>query len=187
MREMIEILSDYGYIILFLYSLGGGMIALIAAAILCATGYLDLTICIVVAVVANFIGDMILFLLSKKGKKDIMVYFKNYRRQLALSQILFKRHGAKLIIFKKYIYGLKTLIPLAIGLSKFDSIKFTVYNALGAVIWGVSIGVGSYYASDFVLKVFDKIPSKYSSIFSILFIVLFFVWITFVSRKKSKI
>ena len=70
MEEMLSKLSTYGYLILFLYTLGGGMIALIAAGMLSFVGKMDITLCIVVAMISNFIGDTILFWLSRYNKKE---------------------------------------------------------------------------------------------------------------------
>ncbi|MGZ8546666.1 MAG: DedA family protein, partial [Sulfuricurvum sp.] len=43
MDDMLNNLSTYGYAILFLYSLGGGMVALIGAGVLSFMGKMDLT------------------------------------------------------------------------------------------------------------------------------------------------
>ena len=48
MEGIIDSLSTYGYIILFLYSLGGGMVAIIAAGILSYAGKMDLNTSIVI-------------------------------------------------------------------------------------------------------------------------------------------
>ena len=54
MQETIDLIVKYGYIILFLYSLGGGFVALVGASVLSYAGKMDLTISIFVAVFANF-------------------------------------------------------------------------------------------------------------------------------------
>ena len=64
MQETIDLIAKYGYVILFLYSLGGGFIALIGASVLSFAGKMDLTLSIVVAVIANFLGDLLLFYLA---------------------------------------------------------------------------------------------------------------------------
>ncbi|NLK66609.1 MAG: DedA family protein [Campylobacteraceae bacterium] len=160
MEEMLTSLSTYGYIVLFFYSLGGGMIALIAAGVLSYAGKMDLGFVIVIAAIANFIGDTMLFYLSRYSKKEIMPYFSKQKRNLALAQILFKKHGAKIMFVKKYVYGLKTLVPLAIGLTKYPFAKFSVINFVSAVIWAVSVALASYYAGDFLMEFFKLIKAK---------------------------
>ena len=53
MDEMLSNLSTYGYIVLFLYSLGGGLVAIIGAGVLSFMGKMDLTTSIAIAFVAR--------------------------------------------------------------------------------------------------------------------------------------
>lgn len=160
MNEMLTSLSTYGYIILFLYTLGGGMVAIITAGVLSYTGNMNLTFVIIIATISNALGDTLLFYLSRYNKKEIMPYFKKQKRNLALAQILFKKHGGKIILFKKYIYGLKTLVPLAIGLTKYSFYKFSVINLISAFIWALSLGLLSYFAGDMLINLFTLIKQK---------------------------
>lgn len=155
MHDMLSSLSTYGYVVLFLYSLGGGMVAIVAAGILSYMGKMDIGVSIVVAYLANAIGDSVLFYLARFNRAAVMPYFKNQTRKLAYAQILMKKHGDKMIFFQKYIYGVKTLVPLAIGLTKYSYIKFNILNFLAAGVWAVLLGFGSYYASDAFIKVTD--------------------------------
>jgi len=146
MQDIINSLSTYGYIILFLYSLGGGMVAIIAAGILSYTGKMDLTTSIAVAFVANAMGDSMLFYMSRYNKAQIMPYLKKHKRKLALSSLLMKKYGDKIIFFQKFVYGIKTLIPMGIGMTKYSAMKFNILNVISALIWSVVLGYGSFRA-----------------------------------------
>lgn len=152
MEDILLKLSTYGYIILFLYSFGGGMVAIIAAGILSYQGSMNLELSIAIALVANFIGDTFLFYTSRYNRQIVMPYIKKHRRKLALSHVLMKKYGDKIIVIKKYIYGLKTLIPVAIGFTNYSPIKFSILNFIGAAIWAISLGCGSYFAGNFMIK-----------------------------------
>jgi len=146
LEEMFTSLSTYGYIILFLYSLGGGMVAIIAAGVLSYSGQMDLTASIVVAAVANALGDTLLFYMSRYNRPQMMPYILKHRRKIALSHILMKRYGDKIIFFQKFLYGIKTLIPLAIGLTKYSFARFNVLNGISAALWAIILGLVSYKA-----------------------------------------
>ncbi len=160
MQDMLTNLATYGYIVLFLYSLGGGFVALLAAGVLSSMGKMDITLSISIAIVANIIGDTLTFYLTRYHKKEMMGYLRRYRRKLAYSNKLFKKHGSWIIIVKKFIYGLKTLVPLAVGLSKYSFVKFSIYNAIGAVIWGVTIGGLSYIFGEVFIKSYEIVADK---------------------------
>jgi len=157
MESMFENLHTWGYLILFLYSLGGGFLALAAAGVLSSAGELNIVLCIVIACISNFIGDSGLFLVSRYNKKEIMPYLRKQRRNLALAQILFRKYGDRIISIKKFIYGLKTLVPIAIGITKYSFLKFSVINAVSSLIWALVVGLLSYYAGDFVRELYVHI------------------------------
>ncbi len=191
MQQTLEFIENYaiwGYGILFLYSFGGGMIALLAASVLAGVGKLDLSLCIIIAAVANFLGDELLFYLAKFNKNAVLPYFKKHRRKLALAQILFKSYGGKIILAKKFIYGLKTLIPLAIGLSKYNAKKFLFLNAICAIIWAVSLGLLGFFAGDFIQQISEKYGQNTSFLTIFLVAILFALWLYFEKQtKRTKI
>ncbi len=152
MQEILDNLSTYGYIILFVYSLGGGFFALAAAGVLASMGKMDLTTSIAVAFVANFLGDQALLLFTRYNKAEVTGYLKKHRRKLAYSHLLMKKYGPWVIFIQKYIYGVKTLVPIAIGLTRYDAVKFAWLNLLAAALWAVGIGVAAYLGGKSVLQ-----------------------------------
>ena len=155
MQDIINSVSTYGYIVLFLYSLGGGMVALIAAGILSFAGKMDITLSIIVAAVANTIGDTLIFYVARFNKNSLMSYIKNHKRKLAYAGILAKKHGDKIIFIKKFIYGVKTLVPIALGLTKYSFYKFSIINLISSVLWAVIIGFASFKAGDYFVGASD--------------------------------
>ncbi|MFH0710556.1 MAG: DedA family protein [Pseudomonadota bacterium] len=160
MDDMLNNLSTYGYAILFLYSLGGGFLALLGAGVLSFMGKMDITLSITIAFIANFIGDGLLFYMARYHKREMMEYLSKHKRKLAFSHLLLKRRGSWIIVIKKFIYGLKTLIPLAIGLSKYSFLKFSLYNAIGAFIWAVVVGGLSYLFGGALIEGYKMVSDK---------------------------
>ncbi len=157
---MFSSLSTYGYIGLFLYSLGGGFVGILAAGVLSYAGKMDISSSIAIAFVANFIGDMLLFYMSRYQKSDIMTYLHKHRRKLALSHVLMKKYGSWVIFIQKYVYGIKTLIPLAIGLTKYDLKRFTLLNFFASAIWAVVVGYGSYISGKSLMSAYEAVADK---------------------------
>lgn len=145
MEETFSSLATYGYIALFLYSLGGGFVGLIAAGVLSYMGKMDLATSMAVAFMGNMLGDVLLFWLTRNQKHMMMEGLRKHRRKLALSHMMMKKHGDWVIFIQKYIYGLKTIIPIAIALTKYDFKKFAVLNFLAAALWALVFGLASYF------------------------------------------
>ncbi len=145
MEDTFSNLVTYGYIGLFIYSLGGGFIGLVAASVLSFMGKMDLTMSITIAFLGNALGDILLFWLTRYQKSMMVEGLRKHRRKLALAHILIKKHGDWVIFIQKFIYGLKTIVPIAIALTKYDFKKFAIFNVFAAAIWALVFGLSSYY------------------------------------------
>lgn len=184
MQDTINSLLEYGYILLFIYSLGGGMVGILAAGVLSSNSDFNILTCIILAFLANTIGSILLFIIGKYYKKDLRIYLKKHRRKLALAQLKIKKHGIILIFIQKFIYGLKTFIPLAAGFAKYDFTKFIIINTLASLIWAIVLGYGGFVFGSLIVSVFDEL-SNYSYIVP-LFLLLLICIIWFYLAKFSK-
>lgn len=188
MEDTFSNLVTYGYIGLFLYSLGGGFVALIGAAVLSFMGKMDLSLSISIAFVANALGDVMLFYMARYQKGMMMEGIKKHRRKLALSHMLMKKYGSWIILFQKYVYGIKTLIPIAIGLTKYDFKKFLILNVASSAVWAISIGLGSYYSGSALVKVAELISEKpwIAPLILIVFGSILWFYLTQATKRRRK-
>ena len=186
MEDTFSNLATYGYIGLFLYSLGGGFVALVGAGVLSYLGKMDLTTSITIAFLANAIGDVMLVYLARYQKSMMMDNLRKHRRKLALSHILMKKYGSSIIFIQKFVYGIKTLIPIAIGLTKYDMKKFIVLNIISAAVWALVFGLGSFYFGA-ILTEFAKMISDKPWIAPIILIIFggaLWIYMEKVTKKK---
>lgn len=160
MESIFSNLETYGYIGLFIYSLGGGFVALLGAGVLSYLGKMDLVTSMSVAFIANFIGDILLVYLARYQKSMMMEGLKKHRRKLALAHIYMKKYGSWIILIQKFVYGIKTLIPIAIGLTKYDFKRFIVLNLFSSIVWVLVVGFGSFYSGGFLVKLAQTIANK---------------------------
>ena len=187
MEDLLNSLSTYGYIILFLYSFGGGFFALVAAGALSYLGKMDITTSIAVAVVANYIGDMFLFYMARNNKEFAKPYMKNHRRKVALTHLLTKKYGDLVIFLQKYIYGVKTLVPIAFGLTKYSYTKFGILNAPASLLWGLFFGLISYYGGEQIVSAFNFLKANPIILPFVFFTLLGLMWwyMNMATKKKS--
>ena len=153
-------LETWGYLAIAFFSFGGSLTIVAAAGVFAYLGKIDLTIALIIAIIANFLGDNFLFYLGKYHKKDVNSYIKKYRRYLALTKLIMKKYGVAAIFIQKFIYGVKTLIPIIMGLGKYDFKKFIIFNFFASIIFVLTIGLSAYYFSDTIIKIFDIIKDK---------------------------
>ena len=178
---MEEFIRDWGYIALFFYSFGGGFVGLAIASVLSNTVDLNIYVCIIIAAISNFIGGQFLFFLARKNKNYAKDMIKKYGRKIALAHLLMKKYGSFVIFVQKYIYGIKTLVPLAMGITKYSALKFTIFNAMAAILWACVIGYASFTAGEFILNLSEDF--KYVGLFTV---VVIFLLITYAFKKIEK-
>ncbi len=157
MEDIFHSLTTYGYIALFLYSLGGGFFGLVAAGALSYLGKMDIVISMLVVFAANYLGDMVLFYMARYNKEMIAPYMKSHRRKFALSQLLVKKYGDFAVFIQKFIYGVKTLVPVAMGLSKYNFVKFGILNIPATALFVLFFGLLSYKGGEHIVSLFGKL------------------------------
>ena len=137
------------------------MAGLLAAGFLCAQGRMDPILCALCATFGNVLGSSLLFYLAKYSRKDFAPFLRKHRRKIALGVLLFRKNWLLFIFAQKYIYGVKTVIPIAAGLARFDSAKFLFFNALACILWTALILPAAYFASEALLSFFSSFSRPY--------------------------
>lgn len=186
MQETLDTLIKYGYIILFLYSLGGGMVAILAAGVLSASGKLDLALCISLAFVANVLGSSLLFILGKYFKKDLSTFLKKHARKFALARLKMRQYGVFLIFLQKFIYGLKTFIPMAAGLMRYNFASFFIINALASLVWAVGFGYLGFAFGELISGFVDDL-GNYPFIMPLFLLALVLLLWFYLSKFSKKV
>ena len=157
---LIELMKEYGYIILYCWSILEGESGLIMAGLLTHTGDMNLYISIFVAGLGGFTGDQIYFYIGRYNKRYVHRKFKGQRRKFALAHLLLKKYGWPIIFAQRYMYGMRTIIPIAIGLTRYDAKKFALINLLSAWTWGAITIVPVWYFGEEILEIL-KIAKQY--------------------------
>jgi len=132
-----SLIIHYGYPLLFIGTILEGETFVIIAAFLAHRGYLTLPGVILVAFLGTFVADQFFFLLGRTQGTAFLAKRPGWQPGVARARTLLQRYNVLLIIGFRFLYGLRTVIPLVIGMSGFSTRRFVVLNALGGLIWTV--------------------------------------------------
>jgi membrane protein DedA with SNARE-associated domain/rhodanese-related sulfurtransferase len=154
MSELLEFLTRYGYVVVFTYVLADqaglplpSLPLLMAAGALAAGGQLSVWLVIGFALLASLIGDALWFGLGRYRGRSVL----NLVCRISLdpdscvrrAQDSFERHGARLLLFSKFLPGVGTAAPPLSAIVKMSFPKFLLWDALGSVLWaGSSVALG---------------------------------------------
>ena len=128
-------LREYGYVILFLWSIVEGEMGLIMGGIMSHTGHMQYFMTVFVAGLGGFTGDQIYFYVGRFNKGFIQRKLHKQRRKFAIAHLLLKKYGWPIIFMQRYMYGLRTVIPMSIGITKYSAKKFALINLISAWAW----------------------------------------------------
>jgi len=182
--NLIALLEKYGYIILFVWSIFEGETGLVMAGILSYTGSMNLGLSIIVGAFGGFVGDQIYFYLGKLNKKWILEEFKTHKRKFARARLLIRKFGGWVIFLQRFIYGMRTVIPMTIGLSGYNPRKFAIINFFSAIIWASVTIIPSYFFGDKLLLILKWLKEHwYIGISGFIIIILI---LSYINKKEDK-
>lgn len=143
-----EFIKHYGYLTVLLGTLLEGETVLLAAGFACHQGLLDWRLVAVLAVLGATLGDQSAFLLGRWRGTSLLRRFPSLGRTLPRIETLLERYHAPVILFVRFMYGMRIAGPLLLGLSRVPTARFALLNLVGAVLWvavvasiGYSFGV----------------------------------------------
>lgn len=151
-ETLIQLLQEHGYIVLFFWSILEGELGLIMAGILAHTGHMNLYLAIFIAGLGGFAGDQIYFYIGRNAKRYIHRKMRKHRRKFAIAHLLLKKYGWPIIFMQRYMYGLRTVIPMSIGVTRYDAKKFALINLLSAWAWATITILPAYLFGEEILQ-----------------------------------
>lgn len=184
--KFIYLLKTYGYIILFFWCILEGEMALIMAGILSHATHMNLALAIFIAGLGGFTGDQIYFYIGRHNKNYIHKKLHNQRRKFAIAHILLQKHGWQIIFLQRYMYGLRTIIPMSIGLTRYCGRKFALINLLSAWVWAAITIIPAWYLGEEILIILEKAKEFWYIAIPVVLIFLGLLF-TFFRRVEQKI
>lgn len=154
-NKFIYLLKTYGYIILFAWSILEGEAGLIMAGLLSHTGDMNMYLAIFIAGLGGFVGDQIYFYIGRFNKDYVHKHFKGQRRKFALAHLLLVKYGWPIIFIQRYMYGMRTIIPISIGLTRYSGKMFAFINLISAWCWAAITIVPAWYFGEEILVVLN--------------------------------
>ena len=178
------LITTYGYWALLVGTFCEGETVLLLAGIAAHQGYLQLPWVIAVAFCGSFLGDQLFFVMGRLKGKHVLAKRPLWQVRTERVHRLLERYQNPVILGYRFLYGLRSVIPFAVGVSRITSSRFVLCNALNALVWAVSLGTAGYFCGAAV-EVFISTCQHYE-MFAALAItgISLSVWAVFFYRRK---
>ena len=137
------LIADYGLWALAVGAVVEGETVLMIGGAMVHRGLLEFGPAWAEAAAGSFAGDQAYFLLARRFRDHPRVQAMIARPAFARAQAVFERHPSLFVFGFRFIYGMRTVSPLAIGVTRYPALRFMAINAVAAVIWaGAFIAAG---------------------------------------------
>jgi membrane protein DedA with SNARE-associated domain len=130
------IIAHYGLLGIFLGTGVEGEAVVVTGGILAHKGLVPLSGAMAASATGSCIVDQIYFFLGRYFRHYAWVQRLTERPAFARAIAFIERHPTAFIFGFRFIYGLRTISPIAIGTTRIETRKFVILNALAAAIWG---------------------------------------------------
>jgi membrane protein DedA with SNARE-associated domain len=184
---MLESLLDtYGYPILLLGTFFEGETIMILGGVAAQLGYLSLGWVIACGFIGTLTGDQLYFYLGRRHGTAFMARRPAWQERSQRVHRIMERYPILLILGFRFLYGLRTVTPFALGTSKVPYPLFTLLNVIGASIWAVTIGYASFYFGHGVEALLGDIEHYEIEMFVIVCVVGLLSWGIFLLRQRRR-
>lgn len=142
------LIDSYGYAAVFVGAFLEGETLLALGGLAASRGYLDFIAVTLVALVAGFLGDQFFFFVGRRHGQALLRRFPHWQQRAQRFDGLLARWHAPLIVALRFMYGLRILGPVMLGMGGCPAWKFMAYNFLGACLWAPLVaGVGFVFGT----------------------------------------
>ncbi|MGN6375465.1 MAG: DedA family protein [Sphingomonas sp.] len=154
------IIARYGVVAVFAGAGFEGETAAVAGGLLAHQGFFALPAAMVAAAAGSFVADQLFFLLGRRFRTHRWVTALHAKRAFTRAIALLEGYPRAFIFGFRFIYGIRTVSPVAIGTSGVPAQTFVVMNTIAAAVWGaLFVGLG-YVFGHGIETLLGRVPAK---------------------------
>lgn len=127
-----------------------GETTLVTSSFAAHRGHLEIYLVIIVAFIATQSWDWIWFIIGRKKGKAILAKRPKLSGKAHKIDVLLMKHPVPALLGYRFLYGFRTAVPLAIGMSSIPTHKFFIFSFINTLIWDVLFSSLGYFFGAFL-------------------------------------
>lgn len=152
-----HLIAEYGLVGLFLGAGFEGETVTVIGGLMAHRGLLAFWPAVVAASAGSFVADQLFFLIGRRFRGHGFVRRAQTRPTFAKAIATFDRYPIAFTFAFRFIYGLRTVSPIAIGTTRLRATTFIAVNAVAAAVWGLLFVSLGYWCGQAVEAMFGRI------------------------------
>jgi len=146
MNEIMQLIQEYHswfYLITFIWTILEGETFVIFAGLAAQKGLLNIHLLFFAAAFGSMIGDQICFMFGRFYGRKIIHHFPKIEPKIDRVLELLEKYSVSFILSYRFMYGVRNISALTIGMSHLSWHKFTFLNTIASFLWAfIFCGVG---------------------------------------------
>ncbi|SEI08300.1 membrane protein DedA, SNARE-associated domain [Rhizobium tibeticum] len=152
-----KLIGEYGVLAVFLGAAVEGETAAFLGGIFAHRQLIPYWQVALAACLGSFAADQFFFLSGRYATKWSYVQKRLASEPIARVTRLLEAHPTGFILAFRFIYGIRTISPVAIGISSISTRRFVILNAIAALIWGILITAIGFVAGGAVEELLGRL------------------------------
>jgi membrane protein DedA with SNARE-associated domain len=124
-----------GYFSVFLAVAFGGEFGLFAGVALAKTGAVSLAGIVVLGTAASFTANTIYYYAGKLLWNKWHFLRARFGEKVGRTSGVVRRFGPRMMLIIRFFYGIRDIVPIALGIYEVRGSVFALYNLIGAFVW----------------------------------------------------
>jgi len=181
-----HLISQYGVLAVFLGAAFEGETAVFLGGVFAHRHFMSWWEAATAAAIGSFAADQAWFFAGRYANRLALVqrFLKTDAAQ-KVSQLL-EAHPTGFILAFRFIYGMRTVSPIAIGLSSVPALRFVILNFIAAVVWAVMITTIGYLFGNAVEMLFGRLKLHLHMLIAIAAIAVILAALAYVIRRQMR-
>ena len=177
-------LTAYGILAILLGTFLEGETILVLAGLAAHRGYLPMPSVIAAGFVGTFVGDQFYFYLGRRHAGAFLAKRPALGDRIARAQRFLERHHVAFILGFRFLYGLRTVSPFAIGMSDVPLHRYLILNALGGLVWSVAVALLGYSLGQGAEALLGRLKEIEAWLFLGVAVMGSIVWLAYFVRRR---
>lgn len=153
-NQLIHQSGDWFYLLTFIWAALEGETFVIFAGFAAQRGYLNIEGLCIAAWLGSLTGDQICFWLGRYFGSHILIRYPKLQPKVEHAVGWLEKYAIVFILSYRFMYGIRNVSGIAIGMSHLPWQKFALWNAIAALVWAISFSSAGYFFGD----LFARIP-----------------------------
>lgn len=149
MNEIHSLIASSGqwfYLLAFVWTALEGETFIIFAGFAAQQGYLNIEALFISAWLGSLTGDQVCFFLGRYFGTHFLNRSASFAQHITRATTILERYAVLFILGYRFMYGIRNVSSIAIGMSQFSWKRFAFWNVIAAFIWaGLFSGFGYFF------------------------------------------